>query len=202
MIKLNRYSTMFRAPLKKAMSFAIEKPPASLDVHVWHAGQVLNDSVVTFQRIAQKQVVFNTAVDDATIKISHAACELKIDFKHPGTPERFTDIAKSMLVQSEEYELRKKGHILTISDRDIILKKYQKLPLHSMHLYLSWYPTSPRNDQKIMGIIPLEKLVEIERRLIENKNGGDAWIQFILGKHIPTLYSKDQDFLPQHLANL
>lgn len=193
MMKLNQRLTLFKNPVIRGMSIGKRSAPASLEVHAWHAGRILSDNI-TFQQMSQKEAVFSQSQDDFAIKISHASCEIKIDFLHPHLPKKLIDVAKSILISSEEYTLEKNGEILNLDIREAMLKKYQSMPLTNMHLYLSWYPSGLINNGSVMGSVPVEKITQIEEKLFPEVTESELWSPYIFGKFSAQLNSRDYDF--------
>ncbi len=195
----NRLGFMSKPMVSRVMT-TITKPAASLDVHVWHVGRVSDDQK-QFTRMPQKQVL-SAPHPDQFVKIPHAACELNIDFQHPDISKSLIDVVRSMLVTSAEYMLSKEGDPLSIKTRENLLVQYQAMPIRSMQVYLSWYPGNLIPGEKVLGVVPIQQVTELERKLFSTQKGSETWSQFLFGKHTPNMGSRDSDFNTNHLLNL
>lgn len=182
----SRNLSFFNRVASRALSTA--SSPASLSIHVWHSGVMPAVTGQEFQRLSQKDLLSVPGID--TIKIPHAAVELKIDLNHPDISSNMEDVMRCIMVESEKNILNEEGVALSMDMQSEMLTRHKNKPIHSMNAYLSLYPKigAPRHGSVVRKIGELEN---------STKPNSEPWATFLFGKFSPELVSRESDFTPQ-----
>lgn len=175
---------------RMALSTLVDPSPISLKVHVWHAGRVSSDQS-NFIRMPQKEALLNINPSPDLSKISHASCELSINFQHPDIKPNLLSKAKSLLIKSDEYLLSQDGNLLSIDTRREILSKYENSDIKFLNAYLSWYPGNIDAHQRFLKSIPKENLAILRQGSFSN-NQAVEWLGYIFSKSFPHLRERNE----------
>ncbi len=142
----------------------IIKPPASLTIYVWHSGRY-DDNRESFIRIPQNKAILDLNIKSDKQKISHASCEIEIDFSSLSSSDQIVKLTRSALIYSEEYRTIKNNIGLTPDLQQLFIEKYSNTPITSMKLYLSLYPDDSDENSSQLDIFSKRM-----RPLLKEKN--------------------------------